>query len=87
MQRCLVVIERKVAKQLKRLPKEIVEILDQLRNDLELEGPTPRGWLVKHVRGQPGVYSARLKREYRALYEVVAPTIFILSVAHRKEVF
>ena len=69
------------------MPREIVEILDQLRHDLEIEGPTPKGWIVKHVQGRPGVLAARLKREYRALYEVVAPTIIILTIAHRKEVY
>ena len=52
---------------------------------MEAEGPTPKGWIVKHVLGRPGVYAARLKREYRALYEVVSPTIVILSIAHRRE--
>jgi mRNA-degrading endonuclease RelE of RelBE toxin-antitoxin system len=67
------------------LKKEVVEILDQFRNDLETEGPTPKGWVIKHVQGQSGVYAARLKREYRALFEVVTPTIIILSVSHRRE--
>jgi mRNA-degrading endonuclease RelE of RelBE toxin-antitoxin system len=82
-----VVLEKGAAKDLKRLPKEIVEILDQLRHDLEAEGPTPKGWLVKHVQGRPGVFAARLKREYRALYEVVTPTIIIITIAHRREAY
>ena len=87
MQRWVVVLEKSAVKDLKRLPREVVEILDQLRHDLEAEGPTPKGWIVKHVQGRPGVYAARLKREYRALYEVISPTIIILSVAHRKEAY
>ena len=54
MQRWTVLLEKSAAKDLKRLPKEIVEILDQLRHDLEAEGPTPKGWIVKHVLGRPG---------------------------------
>jgi mRNA-degrading endonuclease RelE of RelBE toxin-antitoxin system len=87
VQRWVVVLDKKAAKELRRLPREIVEILDQLRHDLEEEGPTPKGWTVKHVLGRPGVYAARLKREYRALYEVVAPSIIIVSVAHRREAY
>ena len=83
----IVVAERRLAKQLKRLPREIVEILDQFRHDLEEEGPTPKGWITKHVLGRKGVFSARLKREYRVLYEVVDPSIILLSVAHRREVY
>ena len=87
MQRWVVILEKKAAKELKRLPKEIVLILAQFKVDLEAEGPTPKGWIVKHVQGQPGVYAARLKREYRVLYEVIAPSIIILTVAHRKEAY
>jgi mRNA-degrading endonuclease RelE of RelBE toxin-antitoxin system len=87
VRRWVVILDRSAAKELKRLPREIVEILDQLRHDLEAEGPTPKGWIVKHVHGRPGVYAARLKREYRALYEVVSPTILILTVAHRREAY
>lgn len=87
MQRWVVILEKSAVKDLKRLPREVVEILDQLRHDLESEGPTPKGWIVKHVRGRPGVYAARLKREYRALYEVISPTIIIVSVAHRREAY
>ncbi|MFH1262581.1 MAG: hypothetical protein V1495_03935 [Pseudomonadota bacterium] len=47
----------------------------------------PKGWITKHVHGRPGLFSARLKREYRALYEVADPTIALISVAHRKEVY
>jgi mRNA-degrading endonuclease RelE of RelBE toxin-antitoxin system len=85
MQRWVVVLERSAVKDLRKLPREVVEILDQLRHDLEAEGPVPKGWTVKHVLGRPGVYAAKLKREYRALYEVVSPTIIIISVSHRKE--
>ncbi len=87
MQRWVVILERSAEKQLKRLPKEVAEILAQFTLDLETEGPTPRGWIVKHVQGRPGVYAARLKREYRVLYEVVSPSIIIISVAHRKEAY
>lgn len=81
----VVVITKKAGKNLKKLPKEIIEILDQFRRDLEAEGPTPNGWIVKHVQGSPGCFSARLKREYRVIYEVVAPTIIVISVSHRRE--
>ncbi|OFZ82170.1 MAG: hypothetical protein A2583_07625 [Bdellovibrionales bacterium RIFOXYD1_FULL_53_11] len=87
MQRWTVVLQKGAVKDLRRLPREIVEILDQLRHDMEAEGPVPHGWTVKHVLGRPGVYAARLKREYRALYEVISPSIIILSVAHRREVY
>lgn len=85
--RWVVLLDRAAAKEMRRLPKEIVEILDQLRHDLEAEGPSPKGWIVKHVQGRPGVYTARLKREYRALYEVVSPMILILTVTHRRETY
>lgn len=85
--RWVVILEKNAAKDLRRLPREVVEILDQLRHDLEEEGPTPKGWIVKHVQGRPGVFAAKLKREYRALFEVISPTIIIISVSHRKEAY
>jgi mRNA-degrading endonuclease RelE of RelBE toxin-antitoxin system len=85
--RWVVLADRGVAKQLGKLPKPIVEILDQLRHDLEEEGPTPKGWIVKHVLGRRGLYSVRLKREYRAFYEVADLSITLISVAHRKEAY
>lgn len=87
MQRWVVVLDKSAVKDLKRLPREVIEILDQLRHDLADEGPLPKGWTVKHVLGRPGTYAARLKREYRALYEVISPTIIIVSVTHRKEAY
>ena len=87
MQRWIVILEKSVVKDIRKLPKGVVEILGQLRLDLEAEGPTPKGWIVKHVHGRPGVYAVRLKREYRALYEVVTPTIIIVSVSHRREAY
>lgn len=78
-------LTRSAEKDLKKLPKEVVEILAQLRIDLSTEGPTPAGWTVKHVLGHPGVFAAKLKREYRAFFEVVSPSIIIVSVTHRKE--
>lgn len=87
MQRWVVVLSKTAEKECRKMPKEIIEILAQLRLDLESEGPTPMGWTVKHVLGRTGVYSARLKREYRVLYEVVAPSIIFISVAHRKEAY
>lgn len=85
MDRWVVVLDKNAAKDLRRLPTEVVTILDQLRLDLAQEGPTPKGWIIKHVQGRPGVFAARLKREYRALYEVVSPSIIIVSVTHRRE--
>lgn len=87
MQRWVVILERSAEKQLKRLPKEVFSIFGDFTEDLAAEGPTPRGWLVKHVHGRSGVYAARFKREYRVLYEVVSPSIIIVSVAHRKEAY
>jgi mRNA-degrading endonuclease RelE of RelBE toxin-antitoxin system len=87
VKRWVVVAERRVAKQLNRLPREIVEILDQPRHDLEREGPVPKGWITKRVHGGKRVYSARLKREYRVLYEIAETTVILLSVAHRKDVY
>jgi hypothetical protein len=40
--RWIVVSDKAALKEMKRLPKEIVKILAQLRLDLESEGPTPR---------------------------------------------
>lgn len=85
--RWTVYVDRRVVRQLQKLPKEIVEILDQLRRDLADEGPVPRGWIAKHLRGRKGAYSARLKREYRALYEVTGRSIILVHVAHRKEAY
>ena len=87
MHRWVVILERKAEKQLKRLPKEIADILDGFKLDLAAEGPTPHGWTVKHVQGQPGILAAKLKREYRVLYEVVSPSIIIIEVVHRKDAY
>jgi hypothetical protein len=87
MAKWIVLLDKNAAKELKKLPQEVVEILAQLRADLESDGPTPKGWTVKHVKGRSNTLAARLKREYRALYEVITPSIIIISVAHRKEAY
>jgi mRNA-degrading endonuclease RelE of RelBE toxin-antitoxin system len=85
VQRWVVVLEKSALKDLRKLPHGVVEILDQLRFDLEVEGPVPKGWAIKHVLGRPELDVAKLKREYRVLYKVVSPTIIFISVSHRKE--
>ena len=87
MHRWTVILHKSAVKDLKKLPKEVIEILAQLKQDMESEGPLPKGWAVKHVLGRPGVYAAKLKREYRVLYEVVPPSVLILSISHRKEAY
>ncbi len=82
-----VVTDRRVEKQLKRLPVGVRTILDQLRHDFEEEGPMPKGWITKHVLGRKGVYAARLKRDYRVLFVLDGLQIRLISVAHRKEVY
>lgn len=82
-----VVVDRRAEKDLKRLPSHVQTILYQLREDFEAEGPMPKGWITKHVLGQKGIYSIRLKRKYRVLFQFSDSEIRLISVAHRKEVY
>ncbi len=85
--RWIVVVEPNAEKELRKLPKEVSIILGNFKQDLENEGPIPRGWIIKHVLGRPGVYAARLKREYRVLYQVIEPHVIVLSISHRREAY
>lgn len=81
------VLETKhAAKEILRLPKNIALIYRQLVFDLELEGPHPKGWESKSLKGRSEI-SIRLNREYRALIEVVEPNLIVVKVAHRKKVY
>ncbi|OGQ36565.1 MAG: hypothetical protein A3F16_00055 [Deltaproteobacteria bacterium RIFCSPHIGHO2_12_FULL_43_9] len=80
-------ITKTAAKELEKLPKEIREISAQLRIDLKSEGPIPKGWIVKMLKGEQNMYSVRLKREYRLIYQVQQPNIIIIRIAHRKDVY
>ena len=75
------------AKSLRKLPKKIGLIYAQLVGDLQEEGPKPYGWDVKPLKGKKNALRVRLTREYRVIIEVIAPSIIVVTVAHRKDVY
>lgn len=77
---------KQAAKEILKLPKNIALIYRQLVFDLELEGPRPKGWESKPLKGRSEV-SIRLNREYRALIEIVEPNLIVVKVVHRKDVY
>ena len=77
---------KQAAKEIARLPKKISLIYRVLVEDLKREGPRPHGWDVKALTGREEV-RIKLNREYRVLILVIEPSLIVVKVAHRKEVY
>ena len=81
-----------------RDPKKIEKAVDKLRpstkvafsraiGDLRIEGPTPKGWHTKMLKGElQGMMSLRLDYRHRMIYEVIRGilTIVIIEVSTRE---
>ncbi|OGQ35841.1 MAG: hypothetical protein A3F16_02110 [Deltaproteobacteria bacterium RIFCSPHIGHO2_12_FULL_43_9] len=78
---------RKVEKQLRRLPKNIQLIYRGLCDDIEQGGPTPFGWDSRPLKGYEDHYRITLAKKYRVIIHVVSPSIIVVKVAHRKDVY
>ncbi len=81
-----VAITKKASKELSALPKQVVLIYQVLVGDMEREGPFPKGWDSKPLKGSEEI-RIRLNREYRVLLVVVEPDLIVIKIAHRKEVY
>ena len=81
-----VLICKSAAKELKKIPKSVVEIYQVLVDDLKTQGPSPMGWYVKTLKGREEL-SIRLNRKYRVLVLVVEPDLIVVKIAHRKEAY
>ncbi len=81
-----VIPTKTAAKQLDKIPKKLGIIYRQLVEDLAQEGPYPFGWDCKPLKGSKEI-RIRLNREWRVIIEVIAPTIIVVRVAHRSEVY
>lgn len=79
-------ITKKASKELANLPKQIVLIYQALIEDLEREGPFPKGWDSKPLKGSEEI-RIRLNREYRVLIVVIEPDLIVIKIAHRREVY
>lgn len=79
-----IVIEKDVIKQLTRIPSFDYKKIKAEINGLA-DNPRPHGYLK--LKGRPG-YRIRVGN-YRIIYEIEDKvlTIFILTVAHRKDVY
>ncbi len=77
---------KQAAKELSKLPKRVTLIYRILVEDLEREGPRPKGWDILLLKGRPEI-RIKLIREYRVLLRVEAPNLIVIKVAHRKEVY
>jgi mRNA-degrading endonuclease RelE of RelBE toxin-antitoxin system len=75
-----------IEKDFRKLPKRIIKSYYLLVDALKDEGPYPRNWDSKQLHGRAEI-RIRLGREYRVLLTVVGPNIFIVKVAHRKDVY
>lgn len=79
-------ITKKASKELVKLPKQIVLIYQTLIGDLEREGPFPKGWDSKPLKGSDEI-RIRLNREYRVLITVIEPDVVVIRIAHRREIY
>ena len=79
-------ITKKASKELRSIPKQVVLIYQTLIEDLERDGPFPKGWDSKPLKGSEEI-RVKLTREYRVLLIVVEPDLIVIKVAHRKEVY
>ena len=84
MKKYTLVLESKVKKQLKKLPKHIAKALKRLLDSL-VKNPRPRGH--KKLKGE-NLFCIR-KGVYRVIYNILEAevVVVVLAVGHRKDIY
>lgn len=88
MSKWKVITPRDMDKMMRRLPRDVGLLFSMLVEDLENEGPFPKGWQIGHLHGSwKGFLKAKLKRDYRVIYryESNAITIYVEKISDRKD--
>lgn len=82
-----ITLQRKAAKQLRKLPKAIQDIAFELMEDLEAEGAIPKHWDVKKTGDNE--YRVRINYRYRMRYSIAQQELIIevFYIGHRKEAY
>jgi len=76
-----VLISTKIVKRSKKLPKEVMRILEELLLDLEKIGPIQHEWL-NYSKLTNGRYHCHLNYRYVAVWDVIDNEIRILEVTY-----
>ena len=74
-------ISTKIVKRSKKLPKEVMRILEELLLDLEKIGPIQHEWL-NYSKLTNGRYHCHLNYRYVAVWDVIDNEIRILEVTY-----
>ncbi|OGQ06731.1 MAG: hypothetical protein A3G32_05780 [Deltaproteobacteria bacterium RIFCSPLOWO2_12_FULL_40_28] len=80
----------KIEKMLRDIPPKVAKLYDMFLNDLERDGPFPKGWQIGFLAGKwDGYLKAKLKRNYRVIYRYESNiiTVFIEKIADRKDIY
>lgn len=78
---------RNAQKQLRKLPKNVQLTYLDLCREMAEEGPSPVGWDSRPLKGYEDYHRITLAKKYRVIIQVVSPSIIVVKVAHRKEVY
>jgi mRNA interferase RelE/StbE len=80
-----VVLHRKAVSEIRKLPADVKA---RVKATIDALAEDPRPPQAAKLKGQPSAYRIRLGH-YRLLYEVHATevVVYVLGVAHRKEVY
>ena len=87
MRKWKITLQRKAAKQLRKLPKAIQDMAFEFMEDLESEGTVPKHWDVKKTNDNE--YRVRINYRYRMRYRVGQEELIIevFYIGHRKEAY
>lgn len=80
-------VSREVAKNMRRLPKNVQEIALLALEALKNEGPVPKYWDI--LKTDQGEYRMRLNYRYRMRYRVIEKILVIevFYLGHRKDAY
>jgi mRNA-degrading endonuclease RelE of RelBE toxin-antitoxin system len=79
-----VIIEKKAAKEIVKLPKQIIILFRLFLTDLQRDGLELQGWELGKMKGEGNTFRAKLNYRYRVIIEVRSPDLVIIKVSSRE---
>ncbi len=79
-----VIIEKKAAKEIVKLPKQIIILFRLFLTDLQKYGLELQGWELGKMKGEENTFRAKLNYRYRVIIELRSPDLVIIKVSSRE---
>lgn len=79
-----VIIEKKAAKEIIKLPKQIIILFRLFLTDLQRDGLDVQGWELGKMKGEGNTFRAKLNYRYRVIIELRSPNLVIIKVSSRE---